>query len=235
MKKFTLVIIALLSISFGFSQITSTTSGGNWSATSTWIGGVVPTADHDVIINGTVYHNSKSDVCKNLTINNEKTLTTLNEKMTGLQLKILGDLINNGNLQNNDSYRFQISVNGNITNNGVLSNYGISLRGDSNQTISGTEPFASYFLQMENENKVIAGSDIRFLGTSLLFYKNNGFIVEPGKTVSLIYSDAQIQGDFMPPTNMARGAYFKGGGTVYVGSKYNIDESNFEGVILTKE
>ncbi len=235
MKKFTLLIIASLSISFGFSQITSTSSGGNWSATSTWIGGVVPTADSDVIINGTVYHDNKSDQCRNLTVNIEKTLTALNVKMTGWPLKILGDLINNGNIQNNENNRFQISVNGNITNNGILSIYGISLRGDSDQTISGTEPFASYFLQMENESKLIAGSDIRFLGTSLLFYKNNGFIVEPGITVSLNYSDAQIQGDFMPPTNRAHGVHFTGGGTVYIGSKYNIDESNFEGVTSTKE
>lgn len=236
MKKLLLsLIIIVISQTLAFAQITSTTAGGNWSETSTWVGGVVPTATDDVVINGTVYHNNKSDKCKNLTINNEKTLTTLNVEMTGWSLNILGDLINNGNLQNNDGFRFQISVNGNINNNGVLSNYGISLKGHSDHTISGTEPFASYFLILENDTKLIAATDVSFSGTSLLFYKNNGFMIEPGKTVSLIYSDVHVMGDFMPPTNMARGVQFKGGGTVYVGSKYNIDESTFDGVTLTKE
>jgi len=236
MKKILLFIIASLSINFAMSQITSTTTGGNWSETSTWIGGVVPTATDDVIIDGTVYHNNKSDVCLNLTINSEKLLTSLDSKMNGWPLKILGDLINNGIIRNNDAGNWlQLSIAKNITNNGVWTNYGVSLIGDSDQVFSGTEPFASYFIQTQKENKIIAGSDISFLGTTLLFYNNNIFHIGPGKTIFLYYSEDQIRGEFMPPTNMALGVQFRGGGTVYVGSKYNIDKSKFDGVTVTKE
>src|SRR6476620_7724292 len=50
--------------------ITSTSVGGNWSADSTWVGGVVPTLNDDVIIlsTATITVNSLSAECRNLTI-----------------------------------------------------------------------------------------------------------------------------------------------------------------------
>lgn len=235
MKKMTILLIAIFSLNMAIAQITSTTTGGNWHDASTWIGGVLPTANDDVVIDGTVYHNNKLDVCKNLTVNADKILTTLNAKMTGWSLKIMGDLINNGSIQNNNDSRFQIGVAGNIINNGVLTNYGIHMNGNSDQTISGTEPIGAYFMQITADNKIVAGSDLSFLGTTLLFYKNNEFLVEPGKTVSISFSDAHIQGEFMPPTNRAQGVQFTGGGTVKLIGQYSVDESNFDGLTLIKE
>lgn len=235
MKKITMFLVAMLFVSISFGQITSTEVGGNWNDASTWIGGVLPTANDDVVIDGTVYHNSEKDACRNLTVNSEKILTTLNAKMTGRLLKITGDLINNGSIQNNNDIRFQIGVAGNIINNGVLTNYGIHMDGNSDQTISGTEPIGAYFMQITADNKIIAGSDLSFLGTTLLFYKNNEFLVEPGKTVSISFSDAHIQGEFMPPTNRAQGVQFTGGGTVKLIGQYSVDASNFDGLTLIKE
>jgi len=232
MRKFTMLIIAVLFANMTFAQITSTTAGGDWNKTSTWIGGVLPTANDDVIIDGTVYHNNKSDECQNITINSGKTLTS---KTSGWPLNVWGDLINNGNLQNNDNFWLQITAHKNITNNGVWTSYGISLSGDSDQTIVGTKPFAVYFIMTQKDNSIIAGSDLSFLGTSLLFYKNNEFVIESGKTVSFSFSDAQVRGEFMPPTNMATNVQFTGGGTVCVKGKYNVDECKFEGITLTKE
>lgn len=231
------LIILLASPSLLFAQITSTTAGGNWSDASTWLGGVVPTATDNVVIDGTVYHSNKSDACLNLIINNEKTLTSLKANLGGWPLKVGGDLINNGIIRNNDAgNRFQLSISKNITNNGAWTNYGVSLIGDSDQVISGTEPFASYFIMVQNKNRIIAGSDISFSGTSLLFYGNNEFIIEPDKTVSFFYSATQVQGEFMPPNNMTSTVHFKGGGKVIVvGSKYSISGSKFDGVTLIKE
>lgn len=59
MKKLILLIVAFVSVSLSYGQIVSTATGGNWSKTSTWVGGVVPTANTDVVIKGTVVHSQR--------------------------------------------------------------------------------------------------------------------------------------------------------------------------------
>ena len=45
------LLIVFVSLTNGFAiVITSTTSGGNWNTTGTWVGGVVPGATDSVII-----------------------------------------------------------------------------------------------------------------------------------------------------------------------------------------
>lgn len=235
MRKIITLLLVMFFTSMTFAQITSTTTGGNWNDTSTWLGGVVPTANDDVVIDGTVYHNNKSDACKNLTVNAEKILTSLNASVNGWPLKIVGDLINNGSIKNNDAGDWlQISVSKNIVNNGVWTNYGVALIGDSDQIISGNKPIATYFIMTQNPNRILAGSDLIISGTSLLFYQNNEFVIDPEKTVSFLHSDAHIRGEFMSPTNMARGVQFTGGGTVKTDGKYSLDEAKTEGVTVVK-
>ena len=234
MKKITTVLVAMLFVNISFGQITSTTSGGNWNESSTWIGGVVPTLTENVVIDGTVYHNNKADACKNLIVNAGKTLTIFDAKMTGWPLKIMGDLINDGNIQNNNNFRFQINVYGNIINNGVFTNYGVQLSGESNQTFSGAEPFASYYIQTNTTNKIIAGSDLVISGTSLLFYKKNEFVIDADMTISIFHSDAQVQGEFMPPANMAQGVQFTGGGILKTDGKYNLSSAKTDDVKVEK-
>lgn len=68
------VFIFLLSFSVKGATVTSTTTGGNWSTTTTWVGNKVPKAGDDVVINGVV--TILSDVtCKTLRINSSKTLS----------------------------------------------------------------------------------------------------------------------------------------------------------------
>ena len=59
------------------STITSTVGGGNWTAGTTWIGGVAPSCGDNAIIQGPVTVNAASPI-GNLTINTSGTLTATN-------------------------------------------------------------------------------------------------------------------------------------------------------------
>jgi len=122
-----------------------------------------------------------------------------------------------------------------MVNNGIQTNHGVSLAGDAVQTLSGSRPFSPYFIDTQNENNIIAGSNLTFQGTTLLFYKKNKFIIRPGKTVTFSYSSLHKRTTpFMPPDNTARDVKFTGGGKVLVEGKYNVSEAVFEGVTPEK-
>jgi len=237
MKKLIVLLISLLYLSTSFGQITSTATGGNWSTPSTWVGGVVPTAATDVVIKGTVVHSNKKDACRNLTISKGAVLTTLSSNMNGWVIKVHGNLINNGTIRDNDAGDWlQLFIYKNVVNNGKWINYGVSLAGDAEQTISGTQPIGCYFFGTQNANNIVAGSDVHFIGTTLLFYKKNQFIIRPGKTVTFSYSDIHKKTTpFMPSDNTVQGVKFTGGGKVLVKGSYNVNEAVFDGVTLNKK
>ena len=56
------------------TDVTSTTGGGDWSATSTWNGGQVPASGQNVTIDGPVTLDTAAEI-QNLTVNSGKTLT----------------------------------------------------------------------------------------------------------------------------------------------------------------
>jgi hypothetical protein len=125
-------LIALLFSSHVHAQIHSTSSGGPWDSTWTWVGGFVPNAAHDVVINGPVGVSANS--CKNLTIN--PTGTIMNNFYTYV-LNIHGDVENHGSIKNHASgYLLTTRVHGDISNNGVWSNYKLELHGTADQAIS---------------------------------------------------------------------------------------------------
>lgn len=96
MKKYIVAILTALSFLLLFADISSTADGGNWNAPGTWIGAVVPTANDNVIINGTVLVNTTAS-CLDLTINS-----------TGI-------------LQNSSSSSYHLHVYGNLNNVGIIS------------------------------------------------------------------------------------------------------------------
>ena len=123
-----------------------------------------------MVIDGTVYHNHKSDACKNLIVNAEKILTSKNSNIQGWPLKITGDLVNNGSIKNADDGNWlQVKVSKDIVNNGVWTNYGTSLSGYGAHIISGNKPFDGYFIEVRLSKGIMAGSDLNFRGTTLLF------------------------------------------------------------------
>ena len=141
-KKLTFISITRLIALIIFSEIyfqsfsqtvTSTTSGGYWTATTTWIGGVLPTSTDNVVINGRVIYNL-SPTCNNLTINSGDTLFGGASNYT---LTINGSVTNNGALMRDpSSWYTYVDIKGNIINNGGWSPYLTYFSGTTTQTIS---------------------------------------------------------------------------------------------------
>ncbi|MDO9255930.1 MAG: T9SS type A sorting domain-containing protein [Bacteroidales bacterium] len=80
---------------FVAAPVTSTTIGGLWDATSTWVGGVVPTSGQAVVIAGPVTLNQDATV-GSLTINASKTFTASSGGGQTLTIVSGGSLINSG-------------------------------------------------------------------------------------------------------------------------------------------
>lgn len=162
MKKIILLIIASLSINFAMSQITSTTTGGNWSETSTWIGGVVPTSTDNVIIDGTVEVDGANE-CKDLTVNTGNTLTKDNN---GRELQVNGSLTNNGTITENNYGAFSINISGDLTNNGTWEYTSIIFAGTSDNRIEMgvSNPIEnSYISKIDSVSHLIIGSNSKFV------------------------------------------------------------------------
>lgn len=74
-KKLVLALVLVFSLTFAqAASIKSKSTGGAWTATGTWTGGVVPTSADDVEIDGAVTISSNVS-CKSVKINASKSLT----------------------------------------------------------------------------------------------------------------------------------------------------------------
>lgn len=149
------------------NAIVSTTSGGNWNDTLTWIGHVVPTADDNVVIDGTVVVNTINSsgylACNSIVINDSDSL------LMTFSLDVKGDIENNGFVLRSDDvedYNHPIlSVYGDMLNAGIIKDIRIIFRGDAdnelkmgaNDTIISTQ-----ILKDDSSSYLIIGSDARF-------------------------------------------------------------------------
>ncbi|MBF9223117.1 beta strand repeat-containing protein [Hymenobacter ruricola] len=81
----------------GLATISSTATGGNWSAPATWVGGVVPTATDDVtIVGGATVTLDVAASCASLTV--AATGSLLTSATTAYSLQVAGNVTNNGTL-----------------------------------------------------------------------------------------------------------------------------------------
>ena len=94
--------------------ITSTTTGGTWGTAATWVGGVVPVAANDVIIDGPVTV-AANTTCASLTINAGKTLTINGTR----NLTVTTNVSNSGTITLTPaaSNAGRLTLAGNFTNN----------------------------------------------------------------------------------------------------------------------
>lgn len=185
-------------------EITSIAEGGNWNETTTWIGGVVPTAADDVIIDGLVFVN-RSVECNNLTINTDATLQKIKDNTTRT-LTINGDLVNNGTMMKDKnelySYIFQVNVSGNITNAGTIFYVYTKFNGSTDQYIATTATSVWEDGRIEDSDSstaIIAASSLYFHDDLLIRLNdsNNKYcsIIIPKDSGFNIYGKGTVQFD----------------------------------------
>ena len=158
-----LIVILFFTINISlFSQTTiySTTGGGPWDSTWTWVNGIVPNAAYNVVINGPVY--TSGNGCHNLTINSGGALYNNYYNYT---LSVDGDLVNNGTISNyvNSLY---LDISGDVTNNGTWNNYMTNLTGESthNITCQNDNPFSGYQFQNYSTGNMVISTAAYFDG-----------------------------------------------------------------------
>ena len=100
------------------NTIYSTTTGGNWSDASTWVGGVEPSATDDVVINGDVVVNYSQFECNNLIISEGKKLSSVSFNGSYAELTVHGDLCNKGTI--GDTQSFTLVVEKRLINDGSI-------------------------------------------------------------------------------------------------------------------
>ncbi len=117
LRQMITVLLSLSAVSYSLT-IESTSSGGNWNDTLTWVGYTIPGQNDDVIIKGTVSVTSGA-TCNNLTINEGNVLQN-GGGLGWVVLNINGNITNNGTIQNNPTANeLWINIGGDVVNNGV--------------------------------------------------------------------------------------------------------------------
>ena len=185
MKKILLLSVVFICFASTISkaQIVSDISG-NWSSTSTWVGGVIPSANDDVVIapGDTVTLDSPTAQMKNLTIQG----ALIFNKTAIVVMVVNGNII----IESTGSFKVQtrtvtsslihtIELTGNLTHNGSTFDFrtgsagstlgvcNLTLSGTNNSTITMSTPYSStngdynaITINKTGGAKVILGSDI---------------------------------------------------------------------------
>jgi hypothetical protein len=141
----TLILSALvhcsLTASLFAATINSTPAGGDWGAGATWVGGTVPGAGDDAVINGTVSVTSGA-TCASVTVQQGAVLQN-GGNYGWVVLTVAGNVTNSGTIRDNPAGNaFDIDIGGNIANNGswILSaTYIASVKSQTISQAAGTE------------------------------------------------------------------------------------------------
>jgi hypothetical protein len=166
-KKILFTFIATIAMLNSFAaNITSTTTGGNWSSTSTWVGGVVPGAGDNVTINGPVTVDVAA-ASTNITINPSQTLSVNG----GNTLTMSGNLVNNGT--------FSVACCGGVTTV-TMTGSGTSISG------SGTSTFYNLVINPGTSNKIsLTSSNITLLNGGNMTLQTGIFKVGAANTITM--------------------------------------------------
>jgi len=175
-RKIRIFVLSVFFFLTGISKaavIYSTLTGGNWNASTTWVGGIIPLVGDDVVIQEGAIVNTilgAYNTCNHLTVQSG---ATLQHNGTGLvTLTVYGSLVNNGTISNDPGF-LELIVYGNITFTGEeFSIFRLRLAGTSVNTITFGNGLAftggSVFVN-NAPHPVSAGSDLTFINTALDF------------------------------------------------------------------
>lgn len=184
--------------------IHSTTSGGSWSDTSTWIENVVPKAANDVEINGPVVIAVETP-CNSLTIKSGGSLqnvgrgdpygqtpTTVNGNLT---------IEAGGTLTNEPGYRSRIVVMGNCTNSGTIKNSasGVLLEVKKGFTQNGTYEGPSIAFTGGTDQTIACGAGKKITGSITVSNTSQSIKATSDvylENVTVAMSDTTISGTF---------------------------------------
>ncbi|MDR2684564.1 MAG: hypothetical protein LBB53_04190, partial [Prevotellaceae bacterium] len=180
MKKHLLFIIAVIFMSanaFGQNTVTSA-QNGDWTQTSTWQGGTVPTASDDVIINHNVRINATGLACANLTVNTGATLRFHSNDASYI-FTVNGNFTIDGTFEQHNNQGFPVEIYGDFIVNGVFRTSGqnaagqsIIMKGNGGTRIGGAglalntndRRFGNLTIDLNSNDAVVAlESDIYFL------------------------------------------------------------------------
>ena len=202
------LFVGLLSLiwvcSANAQTIYSTSTGGNWSDTLTWIGYEIPYYTDDVVIDGPVIVN-QGGWCNNLTINSGASLK--NHVINSQELLVYGSITNYGSISDYAGYVLTIKLSGNISNSGSIDNYQIKFQTGNDKTLINSGTFSPTNIYTEGTSgNIIAGSNLTISNCSIYFPSQNldlnGYMVE----FSSGYFQGQIDGN-SGILKMSNGAY----------------------------
>jgi len=212
-----LILCFVLVLNGMMAQISSTPAGGNWALTTTWVGGVVPTATDDVIIvagsNVVVrdpYDASPATV-NSLTIDGTVTMGS-SSTARKLHSNTFIQINSGGTLTNNGLAAHQLSMGGDfIINQGTFN--ALVGSGTIQVTFNGTGA------------QLITGTSTAISFQSLIINKTAGQSLSTSGSISSLSaaSFTQMSGDFVsPPTLTVPGNVVLTSGAFTAGDNLNI-------------
>lgn len=209
-RTMSVLVLCFVSVMLAGTDISSTSAGGNWSADTTWQGGVVPGVNDNVWIIGPVIVNHSYTI-RNLHVEPSGSLTNPANSTTGVT--VTEDLENTGNILDTSWPDFYLGMycSGSIYNYGSFTASYIQLLGNDAEELSNSGTFLPDLIYAPaGYGGLTLLTDLSLVNTSIEL--RQALLVLTGRTVSLtggrLYQ-VNIAGWEDAVINLSAGAYLR--------------------------